>query len=228
MNYESAELAKIAINCYLASSVSTTNTLAEISNKIGAHWDEIVPTLKLDKRIGKYAYLSPGLGIAGGNIERDLNTIEGIGDKISSNTEFISSIINLSAYSKKWMYRTIKPHINNNNNICILGLSYKENTNSIKNSASIELIKKIKNSNINVYDPFVKKINIGQINHKTSTNNAIKGSNILVIATPWDEFKLLDLKTIKSLMKGNIILDPYRVLDEELSLNLGFIYYSIG
>ena len=228
MNYESAELAKIAINCYLASSVSTTNTLAEISNKIGAQWDEIVPTLKLDKRIGKYAYLSPGLGIAGGNIERDLNTIEGIGDKISSNTEFISSIINLSAYSKKWMYRTIKPFINNNNNICILGLSYKENTNSIKNSASIELIKKIKNSNINVYDPLVKKINMGQINHKTSTNNAIKGSNILVIATPWDEFKLLDLKKIKSLMKGNIILDPYRVLNEELAVNLGFIYYSVG
>jgi UDPglucose 6-dehydrogenase len=228
MNYESAELAKIAINCYLASSVSTTNTLAEISNKIGANWDDIVPTLRLDRRIGKYAYLSPGLGLAGGNIERDLNTIEVIGNKISSNTEFISSIIDLSEYSKKWLYRTIKPYINNDNNICILGLSYKENTNSIKNSASLELIKKIKNYSINVYDPLVKKIDVGRIKFKTSINTAIKGSDILVIATPWDEFKSLDLRKIKSLMKGNIILDPYRVFDEELSLRLGFIYYSIG
>ena len=75
MKYESAELTKISINMFLISSITTTNELAEISKKIGANWSEISPALRLDKRIGKYAYLNPGLGISGGNLERDLNTI---------------------------------------------------------------------------------------------------------------------------------------------------------
>jgi len=70
MRYESAELAKISINMCLVASVSTANTLAELCEKIGADWSEIVPALKLDKRIGQHAYLAPGLGIAGGNLER--------------------------------------------------------------------------------------------------------------------------------------------------------------
>jgi len=73
MRYESAELAKIAINCCLVASVTIANTLAELSERIGADWREIVPALKLDARIGQGAYLAPGLGIAGGNLERDLD-----------------------------------------------------------------------------------------------------------------------------------------------------------
>ena len=68
MHYESAELAKISINMFLVASVTTANTLAEICEQVGADWVEIVPALRLDKRIGPHAYLNPGLGIAGGNI----------------------------------------------------------------------------------------------------------------------------------------------------------------
>ena len=75
MRYESAELAKISINFCLVASVSVANTLAEVSEAIGADWSEIAPALKLDKRIGPFAYLAPGLGISGGNLERDLRTV---------------------------------------------------------------------------------------------------------------------------------------------------------
>src|SRR5208282_6722957 len=70
MAYESAELAKISINFCLVASISVANTLAEICEQVGADWSDIAPALKLDKRIGPGAYLSPGLGIAGGNLER--------------------------------------------------------------------------------------------------------------------------------------------------------------
>ena len=73
MRYESAEFAKISINTCLSSSVTTANVLAELCEKIGADWSEIVPALKMDKRIGQHAYIKPGLGISGGNLERDLN-----------------------------------------------------------------------------------------------------------------------------------------------------------
>src|SRR5439155_15766795 len=78
MLYESAELAKIAINIFLVASVTATNTLAEVCERIGADWGEIAPALRLDKRIGSSAYLSPGLGLSGGNLERDLATVLGL------------------------------------------------------------------------------------------------------------------------------------------------------
>ena len=230
MKYESAELAKIAINCFLASSVTMTNTLAEISNIIGASWDEIIPTLRLDKRIGKFAYLKPGLGISGGNIERDLTTIKNIGKNYKSNVGMIKSIINLSKYNKNWLFKTISYYIKNQKNleISIIGLAYKEKTNSIKNSPSIELIKKIRHSKIKVYDPVVKEIRMKNIKECDSAYSAIEDTNILVVATPWEEFKKLDINIIASKMKGNIIIDPYKVLNKTSIDRLGFKYYFIG
>ena len=81
MRYESAELAKISINMCLVASVSVANTLAELCEQIGADWSEIVPALRLDRRIGPHAYLTPGLGIAGGNLERDLATVCALADR---------------------------------------------------------------------------------------------------------------------------------------------------
>ena len=75
MKYESAELTKISINLLLASSITTTNMLAQACEKVSADWHEIIPALKLDQRIGKKAYIKPGLGISGGNIERDIYSV---------------------------------------------------------------------------------------------------------------------------------------------------------
>lgn len=88
MSYESAELAKIAINIYLASQVSTTNTLSEIAEKVGANWNDIITALKTDKRIGEEAYLQPGYGLSQ-HLLRDLNTIHEIGGNTSVTDSFL-------------------------------------------------------------------------------------------------------------------------------------------
>ena len=77
MSYESAELAKMAINLYLVAQLETTNMLAKVADKIGADWDDIIPALQTDKRIGEYAYLEPGNGI-GPHLQRDVDTIKRI------------------------------------------------------------------------------------------------------------------------------------------------------
>ena len=110
----------------------------------------------------------------------------------------------------------------------MLGLAYKENTNSIKNSPSIQLLKKINEHEIKVYDPLVKKIKINNIKEVNGSYDAISNADILVIATPWEEFYRLDLKVIKLKMSGKIIIDPYKVLDQILAIKLGFKYYFIG
>jgi len=108
MSYESAELAKISINFCLVASISVANTLAEVCEEIGAVWSEIVPALKLDRRIGQYSYLAPGLGIAGGNLERDLATVIEIGDSKGTDTGVVKAWIANSRHRRDWAARTIK------------------------------------------------------------------------------------------------------------------------
>ena len=90
---EDAELTKIAINLYLAAQVCTTNTLVEVAKKIGANWNDIIPALQTDKRIGKDAYLKPGYGL-GQHLERDLKTILGM----EGNTDVMRAFLNHSHY----------------------------------------------------------------------------------------------------------------------------------
>ncbi len=108
MNYESAELAKISINMYLISTVTTTNILSEICEKAGGDWNDIANSLRLDKRIGKYAYLSPGLGISGGNLERDLCTLQKLQKSNGINNKFILEVINKSISRKRWIENILK------------------------------------------------------------------------------------------------------------------------
>ena len=125
-SYESAELTKISINMFLSSSVTLTNKLAEVSRKIGANWDQISASLKLDKRIGKFAYLQPGLGLSGGNLERDISTIIKICNKNKINSSIFKNFFFESKNKKKWINENLKKIKNiQNSKITILGVTYK-------------------------------------------------------------------------------------------------------
>ena len=144
MRYESAELAKISINCCLVASVTVANTLAELCERIGADWSEIAPALKLDRRIGPHAYLTPGLGIAGGNLERDLATVERLSDATAPKPASSRPALRNSRYRRGWPLRQLNERVLASVAapvVGILGLAYKENTHSIKNSPAVALIK---------------------------------------------------------------------------------------
>ena len=231
MKYESAELAKISINMYLISSITTTNLLCQICEKTSAKWSEILPSLRLDKRIGKYAYLKPGLGISGGNLERDLNTITKICKKNKVDSNLFKLWKKKSNYYRLWVLRKFEEVTRGNkiSKIAMLGLAYKANTDSTKNSPSIMLINKLKGKyKIKAYDPLVKKTSYRNLNFVNSIFEALKDSDILFIMTPCEEFKNLSVNKIKKFMKGNIIIDPYGILNKERLLKFKFNYYSIS
>ncbi len=164
MRYESAELAKISINCCLVGSVTVANTLAEVCEKVGADWSEIVPALKLDRRIGAYAYIAPGLGIAGGNLERDLATVQRLSEARGTEAGLMAAWRRNSRYRRDWPLRQLHERIMSRINepvVAILGVTYKENTHSIKNSPAVALITELVPSDIAarlrgrvVVDPF--------------------------------------------------------------------------
>ena len=223
MNYESAELAKISINIFLISSVTSTNLLSEISENIGANWLDISNALQLDRRIGKYAYLKPGLGISGGNLERDLKTFKDYlkFNKIYEN--YSKNIEKISNYRKDWTYIQFKKIIKKFENlkkVGVLGLTYKENTSSIKNSPSISFIKKISLNNkykINVFDPKIKELpNYKNINICKNIPDLMKNCEILLVATPWKIFKKINLHKFKNI---KAVIDPYNLINFSKTIN---------
>lgn len=229
MRYESAELAKISINMFLVSSVTTTNTLAEICENIGADWEEIAPALRLDKRIGPSAYLTPGLGIAGGNLERDLNTIIKLGQSKSTDTGVVHAWLKNSAYRRDWVLRCLQDHVFTsikNPLISILGLAYKPDTHSIKNSPSIALIKQLKDYQLKTHDPVVNGESLTHATHYNDSIRAIQDADVVIIMTPWTDYQTISLELLKKYMRGRTVIDPYRVLPT--SCRLGLNYFSLG
>jgi len=233
MRLESAELSKIAINCCLVSSISVANTLAELCEGIGAAWDEIAPALKLDRRIGQHAYLSPGLGIAGGNLERDLATVIRLSEEIGSDAGVVRAWIANSRHRRDWAARTIKRVLLDKTpeaTVAVWGLAYKESTHSVKNSPSLATLRQLPHARLVLHDPAVPASAAG---HARATGvaeplHAIAGADALMILTPWPQYKAIPPAAIAKTMRGRIVLDPYGVLDTRAARAAGLDYHTLG
>ena len=233
MRYESAELAKIAINCCLVASVTVANTLAELSERVGADWSEIAPALKLDRRIGQHAYLAPGLGLAGGNLERDLATVMHLAEETGSEAGLVRSFVHNSRHRRDWALRMLHAEVlavTPDAVIGVLGLAYKEDTRSTKNSPSLALIRHLAPWQLRIHDPVVpaeaarhpRTIACG------SALEAAAGVDALVIMTPWPQFRELKARDLARALRGRTVIDPYRVLDGAAVAAAGLDYFALG
>jgi UDPglucose 6-dehydrogenase len=233
MRYESAELAKISINCCLVASVSVANMLAELCEGIGADWSEIAPALKLDRRIGPFAYLAPGLGIAGGNLERDLATVCRLAEAHDSDAGVVKAWRHDSRYRRDWAVRTIRKALLNENphaEIAVWGLAYKENTDSVKNSPSLATIRQLTGVPFRVHDPVVHA-SVAAGSGATGANQPLEataGAEALMILTPWPDYRRIAPADIARSLRGRIVLDPYAVLDRQAAEAAGLVYHTLG
>jgi len=234
MRYESAELAKISINVCLVASVSVANTLAEVCEAIGADWGEIVPALKLDKRIGPHAYLAPGLGISGGNLERDLRTVLNIAAREKTDGGVVEAWLRNSSHRKAWCWRVLHGRLivqNARARIAVLGLAYKENTHSTKNSPSLALLARLQefeNLEICVHDPVVAPDVVPFATGAETPLVCADDADALVIATPWPDYRELEPAELARRMRGRLLIDPYRLLDGRAAAKAGFEYHALG
>jgi UDPglucose 6-dehydrogenase len=233
MRYESAELAKISINLCLAASIGVANTLAELCERIGADWSEITPALRLDRRIGPYSYLSPGLGIAGGNLERDLATVIGLADAHGTDAGVARACLANSNHRREWAKRTIsralldqKPEAT----IAVWGLAYKENTRSVKNSPALATIAGLATARLRLHDPAVPAAAVA---HRTAERfqdplQAADGADALMILTPWPQYRAIAPDKIGARLAGRIVVDPYGVLDGPAARAAGLAWHTLG
>jgi UDPglucose 6-dehydrogenase len=225
VDFETAEFTKLSINAYLAAFVATTNSLNDLATSIGADWSLIKQSLILDKRIGKYAYLSPGLGISGGNIERDLRTLDNLAlVKDKNQVSLFRTYLENSQLNKEWLNSIIDREVlsqNPNAKIGILGIAYKENTNSTKNSLALTIVAKYSKNIIGAYDPAaVFPQELSYIKVFSTPQECIKASDVIIIVTPWSEFSRIDLDQITNKhLSTLIVIDPFRIFSSSIKSN---------
>lgn len=226
MNYQTAELAKISINLYLISSLSFTNSLAELCEKKKIDWNKIKLILHQDKRIGKFAYLNPGLGVLSGNLQRDLQSFKKILLENNCNVKIPISWQQNSNLRKSWVVNLLKTKLKSflKLKIGIYGLTYKKNITILKNSPAISLLNKFKKTNFNIYDP---KVSVEFKNKKIikfkNISTFLKSSDLLIILTDWDEVKSYSFSVLNN-YKGLIIVDPYKTIENKKFLKNKKIY----
>ena len=233
MRYESAELTKTAINLYLVGSVTYANTLSDLCESVGANWSEMVPALRLDARIGPAAYLRPGLGIAGGNLERDLVTLRNLCGVGSVDATYIDALIDYNAHRLEWVERQLDRRLLNSGvvpRLAVWGLTYKKNTRSTKNSPSLRVIGSLEQRAIvRAWDPAIEP---GELEIAAEVVGdqylALDAADGLLVMADWDQFAEADLSRLRQSMRRPLVIDCAGVLERRRPEMEGIDYVSMG
>lgn len=232
MSIESAELAKMSINTLLAAQLITTSTLAEVAANVRADWSDIAETLRMDRRIGPNAYLTPGMGIGGTNIRRDLAGLKQISEEHGTPTQLFVDFLDSSDYYLAWMQRVVRDLMKRQPSISlsILGLAYKPGTMSSINSPGMCLARYYRYQiDVTVHDPHIKHTNSSsdRIRIAESAVEAVEKSNVIAIACPWAEYRQL-AETILN-WGGLALIDPNNFLKTlDKPRNRSFELHSLG
>jgi len=231
---KSAELIKHASNSFLATKISFVNAIADICEKAGADVENVAYGMGLDPRIGR-DFLNAGVGFGGFCLPKDIQAFIKIAEKLGIDFRLLKEVERINEDRIKNFIEKIKNHIwiIKGKTLGVLGLSFKPDTDDIRFSPSLKIIKELLNAGatIKTYDPKamnkVKEI-FPDIIYCDNAMESAKDSDALIIVTEWQEFKELDYAKIKSLMKRPLIFDGRNMLDKNKMLSLGFEYIGIG
>ena len=232
---KSAELIKHASNSFLAMKISFINSVANICDKVGADIVDVARGIGLDKRISK-DFLNAGIGFGGSCFPKDLAAFVHIAEKMGYDFGILKEVQNVNRYQKRLIIKKIESLLWNlpKKTVGILGLSFKPGTDDLREAPALEIIEELIREGVHVraYDPVAmkkaKEILGNKVKFCKDAYETAKDSDCLLIATEWNEFKELDFKRIKKLMKQPVIADGRNIYDPAEMKKLGFRYVGIG
>jgi UDPglucose 6-dehydrogenase len=231
-----AELIKYASNAFLATKISFINEIANLCEKVNVNIDDVALGIGLDKRIGS-RFLRAGPAYGGSCFPKDTKALTKVGKNYNSPLSIINSVINFNEKRKKDIENNIYKILHNkikNKIICFLGVTFKANTDDLRDSSAINLISKFvkKGAKINYYEPTGSKDVLDKhknVKYYDDLYLAAKKVDLIIIHTEWDEFKNLNFSKIKNNNKKVIIYDLRNLYNNETFINKNNItYYSIG
>jgi len=232
---KSAELIKHASNSFLATKISFINAISRICEKVGADVVEVAVGLGLDKRIGP-SFLNAGLGYGGSCFPKDLDAFVTISEKLGYDFGLLKAARQINQEQKAFFLSKIRDAlwILKDKNVGVLGLSFKPNTDDIRNAPAIEIIQalQIEGAKIKAYDPSsmdkAKAVLGKKVKFCKDAYEVCRDSDCLLFLTEWDEFKELDFLRVKKLLKRPLVIDGRNIYDHKRMEKLGFSYVGIG
>ncbi|MCS7245040.1 MAG: UDP-glucose/GDP-mannose dehydrogenase family protein [candidate division WOR-3 bacterium] len=234
VDVNTAEIIKHASNAFLAMKISFINMVSDLCEKTGADIKKVAEGIGYDRRIGR-EFLSAGVGYGGYCLPKDIRAFYYIGKIHNLDFSLLELVERINNSRIDRLMEKLKKalwHLKNKK-IAIWGLSFKPNTDDIREAPSIKIVKRLINEEaiISAYDPKAmenfKKI-FQNIQYGKDKYEVLKDAHALVILTEWDEFKSIDIQTIKKLMRTYIIVDGRNIFDCEIFRGQNIEYYPIG
>ena len=230
---KSAELIKYASNCMLATRISFMNQLSHLCEKTGADIKDVSRGMGLDRRIGS-RFLHAGIGYGGSCFPKDVKALIATLNKYGCDADLFESVHRINEKQKNVVVDKLKGAIDiKGSTIALWGISFKPKTDDIREAPSIEIIKRLQGmgARVRAFDPVAvdnaKKI-LKDVEFLDDPYETIRDCDALIIVTEWDEFRNLDMRAVKVLLKRPIIVDGRNIYDPEDLTELGFKYFGIG
>ena len=231
-----AEIVKHASNAFLATKISFINEISNICERTGADVVEVAKGIGMDKRINE-SFLNAGIGFGGSCFPKDVAAFIHICKKLGYDFKLLKNVGNINEQQKVVFFNKIHTSLGGvkGKTIGVLGLSFKPDTDDIRSAPSLDIIKRLLDEKafVKVYDPQAmentkKEIKSKKLKFCSDPYTVAKGSDCLAVVTEWDEFKKLDFKKLKRLLKRPIIIDGRNMYDPVKMKKLGFAYTGMG
>ena len=237
MDIRSAEMTKYAANAMLATKISFINEISNICEKVGADVNQVRKGIGSDSRIG-YKFIYPGCGYGGSCFPKDVKALINISNSVNYYPNIITSVEKVNDLQKQILYSKVVNEFGKKlkgTKFAIWGLSFKPETDDMREAPSIPLIKSLlaSGATVNAYDPkaineakfYLKDLDVNYFNNKYDT---LKDSDAVILVTEWKEFRSPDFSKILNLMKGNVFIDGRNQFSRTAMHSSGFKYIQIG
>jgi UDPglucose 6-dehydrogenase len=236
MDITSSEMTKYAANSMLATKISFINDIANLCEIVGADINLVRKGIGSDSRIG-YKFLYPGVGYGGSCFPKDVQALIKTAKSYDYSLKVLQAVEEVNNNQKTVLYNKVFNHFDGKlegKTIAIWGLSFKPETDDMREAPSLVLIKSLlaKGVIVNVYDPIAMqeaKHTLGDtVKYCKDMYEALIGADALAVVTEWSEFRLPNFKVMEKLMNGKVLFDGRNIFDIEQLIEYGFDYYSIG
>ncbi len=228
----SAETTKYASNAFLATKLSFVNAVAAVCEAVGADVNDVMLGMGYDKRIG-HQFLKPGPGWGGSCFPKDTRALTRIAEDAGYDFSLLRGVIEVNDDQFGRVVKKIEDAAGGSldgKSVGVLGLTFKAGTDDLRESPSIEVIKRLVAAGASVrgFDPAVSKCDIDGLEVVDDAYAATEGADVVTVLTEWDEFKWLDLDKIAGLVNNKSIVDSRNILDRGAVRRRGFDYQGIG
>jgi len=231
---EAAELIKYAANAFLATKITFINEIANLCDAIGCDVHDVARGIGMDNRIGR-KFLHPGPGYGGSCFPKDTRALTTVADKFNVETRIVDAVIEANERQREAMIPKIEKLVGDltGKTIGVLGLSFKPETDDMRESPAIDIIETLvaRGAHVRAFDPVAMaeaRHCLPQIDYAEDEYAAIDGADALVIITEWNQFRALDMEKVKSLLKAPKIADLRNIYEPEDMRALGFEYVGVG